>query len=107
MKNCDFFLIFAKRIDRGFTEAVLTSTHDLCFRAKIRTKCIPQFYYIKVECKRVSNTRTCYPDVSTVNITQTRTCHFDQFKHHFYIVKFWCTGVYVIFRIFTLNIDCG
>ena len=27
MKNCDIFLIFA--------EAVLTSTHNLCFRAKI------------------------------------------------------------------------
>ena len=33
MKNCDLFLIFAQNIDR---EAVLTSTHDLCFRAKIR-----------------------------------------------------------------------
>ena len=32
-------------------EAVLTSTHNLCFRAKIRKNehpCKPQFYYIKV-----------------------------------------------------------
>ena len=30
------------------------STHNLCFRAKIRKKvypCKPQFYYIKVGCK--------------------------------------------------------
>ena len=43
MKNSDIF-IFAKKIDCGYTleppqrdlsEAVLTSTHTLCFRAKI------------------------------------------------------------------------
>ena len=39
MKNCDIFLIFAQNID---CEAVLTSTHNLCFRAKIRkNECIP------------------------------------------------------------------
>ena len=31
-----YFLIFAQNIDCGYTEAVLTSTHNLCFRAKIR-----------------------------------------------------------------------
>ena len=42
MKNAICNLIFAQNIDRGYTleppltEAVLTSTHDLCFRAKIR-----------------------------------------------------------------------
>ena len=41
MKNCDIFLIFAQNIDCGYTleppsEAVLTSTHTLCLRAKIR-----------------------------------------------------------------------
>ena len=41
-KNLAFFLIFAQNIDCGYTleppqcEAVLTSTHNLCFRAKIR-----------------------------------------------------------------------
>ena len=38
MKNCDIFLIFVQNIDRGYTlepEPVLTSTHNLCFRAKI------------------------------------------------------------------------
>ena len=40
MKNCDIFLIFAQNIDCGY-EAVLTSTHNLCFRAKIRKLCIP------------------------------------------------------------------
>ena len=65
MKNCDIFLIFAQNIDCRYT-FVLTSTHKLCFRAKIRGKnaylCKPQFYYIKVGCKGVYITRTCYPD---------------------------------------------
>ena len=46
----DSFLIFAQNID--LSEAVLTRTHNLCFRAKIREKnvypCKPQFYYIEV-----------------------------------------------------------
>ena len=37
MKKCDIFLIFAQNIDCGY---MLTSTHKLCVRAKIR-KCIP------------------------------------------------------------------
>ena len=47
MKNYNIFLIFAQNIDCGYTlephlieghliEGVLTSTHNLCFRAKIR-----------------------------------------------------------------------
>ena len=66
MKNCDIFLIFAQNIDCGYSEAVLTSTHNLRFGAKIRKKvypCKPQFYYIKVGCKGVFVTRTCFPDV--------------------------------------------
>ena len=35
-KNFDIFLIFAQNIVS--IEAVLTSTHNLCFRAKIRKK---------------------------------------------------------------------
>ena len=38
------------------------STHNLCFRAKIRKNvypCTPQFHYIKVGCKGVLITRTC------------------------------------------------
>ena len=35
MKNYDIFLIFAQNIDR--VEAVLTRTHNLCFRAKNMT----------------------------------------------------------------------
>ena len=39
MKNSDIFLIFAQNIDFGYTlEPPLTSTHNLCFRAKIRKK---------------------------------------------------------------------
>ena len=40
--NCDIFLIFAQNIDCGYTEAVLTSTPNLCFRAKIRKLYIPR-----------------------------------------------------------------
>ena len=42
-KNSDIFLIFAQNIDCGYTlgEAVLTSTHNLCFGAKIRKIGIP------------------------------------------------------------------
>ena len=42
------------------------STHNLCFRAKIRKNvypCKPQFYCIKVGCKGVFVTRTCFRDV--------------------------------------------
>ena len=37
IKNCDFILNFAQNID----EAVLTSTHNLCLRAKIRKNVYP------------------------------------------------------------------
>ena len=41
------------------------STHNLCFRAKIRQNeypCKPPSYYIKVGRKGVKITQTCYPD---------------------------------------------
>ena len=65
MKKFDIFLIFAQNIDCGYMLDVLTSTHNQCFRAKIRKNvypCKPQFYYIKVGCKGVYITRTCYHD---------------------------------------------
>ena len=49
------------------------STHNLCFGAKIRKKMYtpvhPQFHFIKVGCKGVFITRTCYPDGIIVKIT--------------------------------------
>ena len=48
MKNSNFFLIFAQTIDRGYTsEMVLTRTHDLCFRAKLKKKLYP----IVIDCR--------------------------------------------------------
>ena len=50
-KIFDIFFIFAQNIDCGYTEAVLTSTHNLCFRAKIRKIGKPlhtPVFYIKV-----------------------------------------------------------
>ena len=71
-KNDNFQMMFFKKIlfllkniDCGYSEAVLTSTHNLCFEAKIRKNvypCKPQFYYIKVGCKGVFVTRTCFRD---------------------------------------------
>ena len=75
MKMFDTFLILAQNIDCGYTlepplirtasPAVLTSTHNLCFRTKIKNvyPCKPQFYYIKVGCKGVFITRSCFHDV--------------------------------------------
>ena len=83
MTKCDVFLIFAlnyrvwvhvrtaSNTECGYTlephEAVLTSTHNLCFRAKIRKLCIPQylkpqFYHIKMGFKGVYIIRTCLHD---------------------------------------------
>ena len=45
LKKFDTFLIFAQNIDCGYMlepgEAVLTSTHNLCFEAKIRKIGLP------------------------------------------------------------------
>ena len=40
-------------------------------------------------------------------ITKTHLYNFDPLKPHFYIVKLGFTGVYIIFLIYTQNIDCG
>ena len=46
------------------------STHNLCFRAKIRK---PQFYYIKVGRKGVFITRTCkHDDINGLRFIQKR-----------------------------------
>ena len=48
-KNSDMFHISAQNIDCGYLgEAVLTSTHNLCFWAKIKSNvypCKPQFFF--------------------------------------------------------------
>ena len=61
-----FFSYFLLKTKIVGTEAVLTSTHNLCFRAKIRKNVYPfkrQFYCIKVECKGVLIIRACLHDV--------------------------------------------
>ena len=48
------------------------STHNLCFRAKIRKNeypCTLQFHYIKVGCKEVFVTRTCFRDASAGSLS--------------------------------------
>ena len=59
-----FFLLFSYFCSKHRLW-VHVSTHNLCFRAKIRKNvypCKPQFYHIEVGCKGVYITRTCYPD---------------------------------------------
>ena len=63
----DIFLIFAQNIDCGYKlEPPLTSTHNLCFGAKIRKTGItlhtPVLLY-KSGFKGVYIARTCFPDV--------------------------------------------
>ena len=61
MNFLNIFLIFARNIDCGYTEAVPTSTHNLCFGAKnIRKIYIPvnPNFTIKSVCKGVFVTRT-------------------------------------------------
>ena len=59
-----FFLFLLKTLIVGTRKnPVLTSTHNLCFRAKIgKSISVSQFYYIKVGCKGVFVTRTCFRD---------------------------------------------
>ena len=48
-----------------YAEAVLTSSHNLCFGAKMRKigiPLLPQFYYINVGFKGVYIRRTCLHD---------------------------------------------
>ena len=40
-------------------------------------------------------------------ITKTCLYNFDPLKPHFYIVKLGFTGVYIIFLVLLVNIDCG
>ena len=57
MKNCDMFLFFAQNIDFVPTIYVLEQKYE-----NNVYPCKPQFYYIKVGCKRVFITRTCFRD---------------------------------------------
>ena len=64
-KNFDIFLIFAQNIDCGYTEAVLTSTHNVCFGSNMRKNIYPgksQFFFIKVGFTAVYISPTCFHD---------------------------------------------
>ena len=65
-KKNNYSPMFAKNIDCGYAEAVLTSTCNLYFGSKIRKyvyPCIPHFYDINFGYKGVFITLTCFPDV--------------------------------------------
>ena len=60
--------IFILDLLSSFSEAVLTGTHNLCYRTKIRKIDIPLYtpvlLYIKAGYKGVYISRTCFPDVT-------------------------------------------
>ena len=70
MKIVDIFLIYAQNIDCGYTlEPPRGGSNEYpqsMFRSKNKKKYVypskPHFFYIKVGCKGVFITRTCYPD---------------------------------------------
>ena len=70
----NIFLIFAQNINCGYTlePPQLGGSNEYpqsMFWSKIKKKvypCKPQFYYIKVGCKGVFVTRTCFLDVKRV-----------------------------------------
>ena len=67
------------------------STHNLCFKAKIRKKiylCTPQFHYIKVGCKGVFITWTCLHDVSKLT-GESVSCSTFPFLMFFRLCKRW------------------
>ena len=75
MKFFDIFLIFAQNIDCGYSlelpqRGISNEYPQSMFWSKNKKKnvypCKPQFYYIKVECKGVFVTRTCFHDANTL-----------------------------------------
>ena len=67
MKVFNIFLIFAQNIDCGYTleppQYVLEQKYEKVY------PCKPQFYYIKVGCKGVFVTRTCFRDGNLVELS--------------------------------------
>ena len=74
MKFFDIFLIFAQNIDCGYTleppqRGGSNEYPQSMFWSKNKKKVYPfkpQFYYIKVGCKGVFVTRTCFRDVRVI-----------------------------------------
>ena len=67
MKIFDIFLILAQNIDCGYTleppqRGGSNEYPQSMFWSKIRKICRPHFFYIKVGCKGVFVTRTCFRD---------------------------------------------
>ena len=88
MKNCNiFFLIFAQKIDCGYSLEPpqcggSNEYPQSIFWSKNKKKVYPskpQFYYIKVGCKGVFVTRTCFRDARILHPTAfrdtARLCH--------------------------------
>ena len=75
MKIFDIFLIFAKNIDCGYTLEPLPRggsneyPQSMFWSKNKKNMCKPHFFYIKVVCKGVFITRTCYPNETFCDLT--------------------------------------
>ena len=98
LKIFDIFLIFAPKHRLWvLTEAVLTSTHNLCFGGGGGSNEYPQsmfwsknkknrYTYIKVGFEGVYFTRTCFPDGLCVSRNEDHSAecsHFQKFSHFY------------------------
>ena len=81
-KNLIFLIYLLKTLIVGtcenhLTEAILRSTHNLCFGSKIRKVGIPLHAPVllkKVGFKGVYISRTCFPDATSLPCRQALTC---------------------------------
>ena len=92
------------RLNR-LSEPVLTSTHNLCFRAKIRKNvypCKPQFYYIKVGCKGLFITRTGFHDDLGKNL---QIVHCRCFDHKNENITFFTLKSSVIITVYCMDVQ--
>ena len=101
IKKCNIFLFFVQNIDCGYTleeEEEENNVHPS------KT----QFSYIKVGCKGVFFSLTCFHDANDCrNVMVTCPYNEDPLTPNNYIGKLGFTGVYIIFLNLLLNIDCG
>ena len=63
-----------------YNEAVLTSTHNQCFRAKLR-KIMSQFYYIKMGCKGSTLHGYVIMTIRRVKVMKKQDCMHDTFSY--------------------------
>ena len=113
MTQCNIFLIFVQMIDCGYTLEPPRYPQSI-FWSKIRKNvypCKPHFYFIKVGCKGVFVTRTCFRDdnlqtqtaptrlcfwnipTSSIYTMLTHPCNLHTYAFHLYFIMV-CQGCF-------------